>query len=93
MSDNPKTPRWRRFALCRTEKEALAEVRALAAEGKTIGRRRIVSMQELEKAGYVERVTRNGMIVDWRLKPDDGDTPIDSEAHARIRQDRERVKP
>jgi len=34
-----------------------------------IGRRRIVTMQALEKLGLARRVTVNGMIADWTLTP------------------------
>ena len=34
-----------------------------------IGRRRIVTMQALEKLGLARRVTVNGTIADWTLTP------------------------
>ena len=33
------------------------------------GRRKIVTMQELERAGLVERICVHGVIADWRLTP------------------------
>jgi len=59
--------RWRRMALTRMERDALREAQSLAAKGRTMGRRRIVSMQGLEEAGLVQRVERGGVIVDWML--------------------------
>lgn len=56
-----------RTALTRMERDALLEAQALAAEGRTMGRRRIVSMQGLEEAGLVKRIERDGRIADWTL--------------------------
>jgi hypothetical protein len=55
--------------LTKKEAAAMREFKALVAKGHAIGRRRIVSMQALEKAGLVQRITYNGMIADWRLTP------------------------
>ena len=53
----------------RSERAALIEFKAAQAAGSPWGRRRIVSMQGLEQAGFVTRITRNGLIVDWELTP------------------------
>ena len=53
----------------RAERAALIEFKAAKAASQPWGRRRIVSMQGLEDAGFVTRVTRNGSIVDWELTP------------------------
>jgi hypothetical protein len=49
------------------ERKALREAKELHRRRGTMGKRKIVSMQGCEKAGLVERVESNGMIVDWAL--------------------------
>lgn len=53
--------------LSRMERQALAEFKAERAAGRPWGRKRIVSMQGCEEAGYVTRVVDKGMIADWEL--------------------------
>jgi hypothetical protein len=67
---DPTLLRWRRQALTRMERAAMMEFKETVARGHCMGRRRIVSMQGLEQAGLVKRVTVNGMIADWTLTPD-----------------------
>jgi hypothetical protein len=56
-------------AMTRMERQALAEFKAARAAGKPWGRKRIVSMQGCEEAGYVTRVLKNGMTAGWELTP------------------------
>ena len=72
MADDPAPQttvvNWpRRVVLTRMERDAMRELKRHVEEGIPFGRKRIVSMQELEKAGLVERVTANGLIRDWKL--------------------------
>lgn len=55
------------IALTWREKDALDEARRLAAAGESMGTRKIVSMQGLERAELVRRIERGGMIADWEL--------------------------
>ena len=48
-------------------KSAMTEFKSLIAKGYCMGRKRIVSMQELEHAGLVKRIEVNGMIADWTI--------------------------
>lgn len=49
------------------ERDAMREFKRVVAMGHCMGRRRIVSMQGLEEAGLVKRVSVNGLIADWTL--------------------------
>lgn len=49
------------------EKNALLWAQKTVSIGHCVGRQRIVSMQALELEGFVQRITVNGMIADWRL--------------------------
>ncbi len=51
------------------ERSAMLEFKQLLAKGHCIGRRRIVAMQGLEKAGLVKRVEHFGGIEDWQITP------------------------
>ncbi|MTJ93882.1 MAG: hypothetical protein F8N36_13640 [Desulfovibrio sp.] len=53
--------------LRKIERDALEEFKAAVDAGRPWGRKRIVSMQACEEAGYVKRVTKNGLIADWEL--------------------------
>ena len=55
--------------LTKTEISAMREFKHIIKMGRSLGRRRIVSMQGLERAGLVERITVNGIISDWKLTP------------------------
>lgn len=55
--------------LTKKEMSAMREFKTIVARGHSIGRRRIVSMQGLERAGLVQRIEYNGIIADWRLTP------------------------
>lgn len=62
--------RWRRMALTRMERAAMREFKESVAAARHWGLKRIVSMQGLEEAGLVRRVSVNGMIADWKLTPE-----------------------
>lgn len=49
------------------ERSAMIEFKRCLADHFCMGTRRIVSMQRLENAGLVKRVTVNGMIADWTI--------------------------
>jgi hypothetical protein len=51
------------------ERAALREFKLVVSKRQCMGRRRIVSMQGLEKAGLVKRVVVNGLIADWQITP------------------------
>lgn len=53
--------------LTKKEISAMREFKAVVARGHSMGRSRILSMQALERAGLVQRITHNGIIADWRL--------------------------
>lgn len=46
---------------------AMLECKARIAAGERMGTRKIASMQRAERAGLVQRIERNGLIVDWTL--------------------------
>lgn len=57
------------ISLTKKELAAMREFQEVVARGHCMGRRRIVSMQALERAGLVTRVEHQGIIADWRLTP------------------------
>lgn len=52
------------------ERSAMFEFKRIITKGYSIGQRRIVAMQGLERAGLVKRVTHMGVIADWQLTPE-----------------------
>ncbi len=65
VTDNQTTA----WTLTPHETKAMREFKARLLRGETMGTRKIVSMQGLEKVGLVKPVFGGGIIRDWQITP------------------------